>query len=396
MSFDQDSGSKSALKDRFLSVVSYNILSSTLAATDRKFQGGVFDPDLLDWTARSARLLDELASYDADIVCLQELDQNDYEGAFSTSMLGLGYNGKVFRRRNIDYEHGMAIFFRTSRATLVRDIPIPFPQGIVEGADAPGVMLLLDITVGEGVQRVCMATTHVPCSNGQGGLKKVGQLMALLSAAADLLKKNHDVVFLLTGDFNVTCREVLAKFVMEGSLELVRMCKNKQSPTILKGFKSQTQALRGVLEPSSSVSKADKLKAAKPSEVKVPSEAEKLHALIKSGRDLMDTVVSHPVHTASVYGLNNIVDFIFHGAITGGRHLEVVARLELPERLARLKSGLPAAHLGSDHFALGAKFRIADKVVGLGWSGTFDYIGLPDDGENVVEVDVRDLKRYFP
>ncbi|KAF9943156.1 hypothetical protein BGZ70_006032, partial [Mortierella alpina] len=42
-------------------------------------------------------------------------------------------------------------------------------------------------------------------------------------------------------------------------------------------------------------------------------------------------------------------------------------------------------HLGSDHFALGAKFRIADRVVGLGWSGTLDYISLEDNEEAVVE-----------
>ncbi len=75
--------------------------------------------------------------------------------------------------------------------------------------------------------------------------------------------------------------------------------------------------------------------------------------------------------------------------------LEVVARLELPDRLALLKGGLPAGHLGSDHFALGAKFRIADGVLGLGWPGTSDYIGLADDGQVVVEVDTTDMKRYF-
>ncbi|KAF9949188.1 hypothetical protein BGZ72_008994 [Mortierella alpina] len=75
-------------------------------------------------------------------------------------------------------------------------------------------MLVLDVEVGEGVQRVCVATTHIPCKDSQDGLKRVGQLMALLSAAAELLKKNHSVVFVLTGDFNVHRRDILARYVM--------------------------------------------------------------------------------------------------------------------------------------------------------------------------------------
>lgn len=109
----------------------------------------------------------------------------------------------------------------------------------------------------------------------------------------------------------------------------------------------------------------------------------------------MDTVVSHLMHAASVYNLNTIMSFIFHGAIVGGRQSEVVSRLELHERLARLKTGLPARHLGSDHFALGAEFRITDRVAGLEWSGTPNSICLPADGQPLVEVEARNKKRYF-
>ena len=49
--------------------------------------------------------------------------------------------------------------------------------------------------LGKGVQRVCVATTHIPCKDSQGGLRRVGQVMAVLSAAADLLKRNWGMVF---------------------------------------------------------------------------------------------------------------------------------------------------------------------------------------------------------
>ncbi len=93
------------------------------------------------------------------------------------------------------------------------------------------------------------------------------------------------------------------------------------------------------------------------------TKAEELRALIRALRnDLVDRNVSHSVHTASVYRLRNIVDHIFHGQIGGAPLMKLVSRLELPESLARLKNGLPAAHLGSDHFALGAKFCFVNEV----------------------------------
>ncbi|KAF9286288.1 Protein angel 2 [Mortierella alpina] len=385
----------------FLSVVSYNLLSSTLAQKDPKFQGTVYASGLLDWTSRRTRLLNEIASYDSDVVCVQELDESDYEGDFTAGMVALGYNGKVFKKRNVSVEHGFSMFYKESKATLVSDCTIPFPQGTVEGVDNPGIMLVLEVKVGQEKQRVCVATTHIPCSDCQGGLKKVGQVMALLSAARALMEKNWSMPFILTGDFNTHLGELLVKYVLLGTANLGQIPKGKArravkpSDSLLSEFKVQTRALRNVLTPTSSVSKADKPKAAKPSEVKEPSEAEKLHAMIKAGRDLMNTVVAHPLHMSTVYDLTSIVDFIFHGSVTGGRRLEVVSRLELPERLALLKSGLPAVHLGSDHFALGAKFRIANGVTGVGWSGTSDYISLADDGKAVVEVDARHKKRYF-
>ena len=54
-----------------------------------------------------------LLAYDADVVCVQELDEDDCEGAFGTGMSVLGYDGKSFCRRNPLHQHGFAIFFKS-------------------------------------------------------------------------------------------------------------------------------------------------------------------------------------------------------------------------------------------------------------------------------------------
>ncbi|KAF9947322.1 hypothetical protein BGZ70_002736 [Mortierella alpina] len=300
----------------------------------------------------------------SDAPCIQELDKGDYEGSFGTGMFFLGYEGN---QKNPTSEHGFAIFIRSickDAATLVSDCPIPFPQGVVQGVDVPGVTLVLDINV--ELQRVCVATAHIPSSDSQGGLRKVGQIMALLPAATDLLRKDQEMVFILTGDFNVNRSDKLAKFITTGSLDMVRM--KPPPPATLKAFIAQTQPLRDVLSRPSLVSME-------------PSPNP-----IESGVDLENMVVSHPVHAAIVYSVNSIVNFIFSGSVAGSRQLKVVACLEFPPSLEQLKAGLPAGHLGSDHLALGAKFRIR-----LEWSGTPDYYLL------WVEVVVpTGRKRYFP
>ncbi|KAF9957203.1 hypothetical protein BGZ72_002084 [Mortierella alpina] len=124
-------------------------------------------------------------------------------------------------------------------------------------------MLMLDVEVGEEQQRVCVATTHIPCGDSQGGLRKMGQVMALISAAIAEFRKHPSMVFILTGDFNAHLGEFLIEYLMSGSVDLAQMPKKKPRPfkltgPILKDFKVQTWALRDVLKASSSVSRAEK------------------------------------------------------------------------------------------------------------------------------------------
>ncbi|KAG9321233.1 hypothetical protein KVV02_008153 [Mortierella alpina] len=249
------------------------------------------------------RLLDKIAAYNPDVVCVQELDKSDdYDGDFCTRMIALGYDGHIFKTRNNAVEHGFAILYKNNRATFVSDCPIPFPQGIVEGVDHPGIMLVFDAEV---------ATARLVSEYGPG--------MALLSAAKALIEKNRSMAFIFTGDFNAHLGDFLIEYILSGSADLAQMPLEsrkrlfKASDSLLRGFKIQTQALRDVLSPPTSVSKAEKseeqkAKTKKQSQVKELSVAEKQRTMIKSHKDLMDMAVSHPMHTASVYSLATNID----------------------------------------------------------------------------------------
>ncbi|KAF9943825.1 hypothetical protein BGZ70_005379, partial [Mortierella alpina] len=170
----------------------------------------------------------------------------------------------------------------------------------------------------------------------------------------------------LTGDFNVKCGDILVEYITSepGADDDPP---DEAKPQDLKRLQASDPASEGCPCTLKLGVEGSKPAADMPSEVKEPSEAEKYRNLIKSGLNLSlkNTMVFYPIHIASVYSLSSIVGFIFHGSSTGGRQLEIVACLELNESLERLQAGLPACHLGSDHFALGAKFRIADRGVSL-------------------------------
>ncbi len=111
-------------------------------------------------------------------------------------------------------------------------------------------------------------------------------------------------------------------------------------------FKQETWELRDLAAPMASA---------------FTPKIEELRHMIMTQKDLFDYVVAHPLHLSSVYDVPKLLDFIFHGEIMGcSPRLELVARLELPDMLLQLRAGLPAAHLGSDHLAIGAKYRFRD------------------------------------
>ncbi|KAF9284449.1 Protein angel 2 [Mortierella alpina] len=324
-----------------VSVVTYNLLSRSLASVDAKFTGVVRQTDPRGWTARCTLLLNEIAALNADIVCVQEVDEPDYEGDIGTTMIRLGYAG-VFQKRRHDLQHGMAIFYRKSRITLVRECHVPCPDSrVVKGVEHAGVMLVLELDDGRLKRRVCVATTHLLNGN-LNDLRRLGQMVALMSAIEIQLRRDPAMPFLLTGDFNSVLGSPICQYVERGRLW------PDQSITddALERFKAEMWSVRELVEPSAFATKA-----------------EELRALVRaSWNDVASRDVSHSLHTASVYRVRGIVDHIFHGQIGGSPVLEVVSRLELPESLARLKAGLPAAHLGSDHFALAARFCFSDEA----------------------------------
>ncbi|XP_057338507.1 CCR4-NOT transcription complex subunit 6-like [Microplitis mediator] len=116
-----------------LSVMSYNVLSSSYAAPKMY---PYCPKEYLDWETRGQSIINEINDYECDVICLQEVELEAFLGFFSPKLEINGYIG-IFapksrartmsdtKRRLVD---GCAIFWKTEKFTLVSQQLIEFNQ----------------------------------------------------------------------------------------------------------------------------------------------------------------------------------------------------------------------------------------------------------------------------
>jgi CCR4-NOT transcription complex subunit 6 len=106
-------------KDKF-SVLTFNILCDK-AATQNQF--GYAPASTLHWEVRKKMILEEIAGRNAEVVCLQEIDQENYHNYFREALAHHDYKGVFWPRsrsktmsetqqKTVD---GCAVFFKNSR-----------------------------------------------------------------------------------------------------------------------------------------------------------------------------------------------------------------------------------------------------------------------------------------
>ena len=80
----------------------------------------------LSWHYRKQNIVKELGSYQADVVCLQEVQSDHYDDHLQEAMEVLGYSG-VFKKKTTEVFTGKALaidgcatFYRNDRFTLIK------------------------------------------------------------------------------------------------------------------------------------------------------------------------------------------------------------------------------------------------------------------------------------
>ncbi|KXS12747.1 hypothetical protein M427DRAFT_137069 [Gonapodya prolifera JEL478] len=102
--------------NRNFSVGSYNVLCP-LYATTLKFSAT--DEKYLDWDWRKWRILEEIAVYGPDILCLQEVSPAEFNGFFFPQLQALGYDGIFQPKKKQHAMDGCATFYKQSKFQLL-------------------------------------------------------------------------------------------------------------------------------------------------------------------------------------------------------------------------------------------------------------------------------------
>ncbi|XP_036437089.1 protein angel homolog 2 [Colossoma macropomum] len=362
------------------SVMSYNILSQELLLSNAYLYKHC-NPRILEWRHRFTNIIKELEQYSADIMCLQEVQEDHYQRQIKPRLESLGYHCE-YKRRTGRKPDGCAVVFKRNRFSLLSCHTVEyFRRGIpLLDRDNVGLILLLQPVGPSGSAcRVCVANTHLLYNPRRGDIKlaQLAMLLAEINRVAQLADGRTCPV-LLCGDFNSVPWSPLYSFIKESQLEYVGMPIGKVS--------GQEESSRGqriltapIWPPSLGISQQCQYEH-QPKDAQTKEQEASLNgvdkARIEHGLKLTSAYAhklkgSRQPEITTCHSRSAItVDYIFYSAtqdesvktecsVPAERGLQLLARLALVgEAELREVNGLPNEHNSSDHLPLIAQFRL--------------------------------------
>ncbi|XP_029449081.1 protein angel homolog 2 isoform X2 [Rhinatrema bivittatum] len=375
------------------SVMSYNILSQDLLEDNSHLYKHCRQPVLI-WSYRLPNILRELKELDADILCLQEVQEDHYRTQIKPSLESLGYQCE-YKMRTGHKPDGCAICFKLCKFTLLSSNPVEFYRRDIPLLDRDniGLVLLLQPRIQGISPAICVANTHLLYNPRRGDIK-LTQLAILLAeiAAVALQKDGGFCPIILCGDFNSVPGSPLHSFIREGKLDYEGLTIGKVS--------GQDQYPRGqrilsipIWPPSLGISQSCVYVSLEKQKTEITGEELDNANLEKTTEETSPPTkqvmsnLQHHFSLSSVYshylpesGIPEVttchsrsavtVDYIFYspamaeiseqpGADDVCRGVKLLGRLSLlTEQELWSVNGLPNEHSSSDHLPLLAKFRL--------------------------------------
>ncbi|KAM9339532.1 protein angel homolog 2 [Symphorus nematophorus] len=375
--------------------MSYNILSQDLLQ-DNAYLYRHCNPGVLPWSHRLPNLLAEIQQHNADILCLQEVQEDHYKNQIQPALQALGYQCE-YKKRTGRKPDGCAVVFKSSRLSLLSSNPVEFfrPGDALLDRDNVGLVVLLQPNDAGGQSDpsafICVANTHLLYNPRRGDIK-LAQLAILLAEIRRLsrLPDGSANPVVLCGDFNSTPWSPLYSFLTTGSLDYrgmqIGMVSGQESsprgqrllsapiwshslgidhqcqyskPTAECSSGSPT-AVEGAISNLTVEDLATKAAAAAFNRARIEHslklQSSYQHRLMPDGRREITTCHSRTAMTVDY--ILYTPEFTAPPSLPGGRGLELLGRLALVgESELEEVNGLPNQHHSSDHLPLLARFR---------------------------------------
>jgi len=347
-------------------VLSYNVLADLYARSDIY---SYCPPWALSWAYRRQNLLREVVGYQADILCLQEVQSDHFEEFFAPELEKHGY-AAVYKKKTAEVytgtaytTDGCATFFRRSRFTLVKKYEVEFNKAAQSLSEAlmpssskiaaltrllkDNVALIVVLEAretkigadmqgapGKHGQLLCVANTHIH-ANPELKDVKLWQVHTLLKGL-EKIAASADIPMLVAGDFNSIPGSAPHSLLATGRVDAAH-------PDLA------TDPL-GILHPASKLCHSLPL-------VSACSSFGRMNGLgptLDRQRQRMDPNSNEPLFTNCTRDFLGTLDYIFYTENTLG----VESLLELlDESKLRKDTALPSPEWSSDHIALLAEFR---------------------------------------
>lgn len=325
------------------SLVSYNILSQTLLH-DHGYLYTSCNPKDLEWPRRGHRILSELLRKQADIICLQEVENEHLQSLYRPKLATYGY--QCLYKKKTGYKiDGCAIFFKSKLFHLLDHKGIEFNRTDMTNLlnrDNVGIIAVLKPkSTFESESRLVIANTHLIFNPKRCDIK-LAQLKLFLSELEEISLEHHDAVknerchypTILCGDLNSVPESDVIRFTVKN------LATSNESENEEKCEQPESQAIRENPNdgPDSEEQKDDSL-----SNLSHTFQFKSVYPVKNKAGEL---------YVSNCY--NQIVDYIFY---TPNIKLDSYTELLTEEELREI-GPLPNSEFPSDHLTLEAEFRL--------------------------------------
>ncbi|XP_035723208.1 protein angel homolog 2-like isoform X1 [Vespa mandarinia] len=210
-------------------ILSFNILAQNLLEA-HPYLYMQHDREALSWDIRKPLLLQEILEAQADVICLQEM-QEKYLNEFLKPFKELGYK-YLYKKRTNDKEDGLLLLYHSDQFNLVDYMKVEFYQPGIEllNRDNVGIVAKLSFRDSPNTQ-IVVATTHLLFNPRRNDIR-LAQTQLLLTEIEKIAFIENTALgpkylpIIFSGDFNLKPYTGVYKFITEGSFEYYGKGKN--------------------------------------------------------------------------------------------------------------------------------------------------------------------------
>ncbi|KAJ1405700.1 Endonuclease/exonuclease/phosphatase [Sesbania bispinosa] len=348
-------------------VASYNILGVENASKHPDLYSNI-PRRFLEWDWRKKLILEEINSYNASILCFQEVDHfDDLDDLFQNN----GFKG-VYKARTGEARDGCAVFWKDKLFNLLHQEDIEFQRFGLRNNVAQLCVLevnhdrpesdtckLTAVAPSAGKRRFVIGNIHVLFNPNRGDIK-LGQVRLLLDKAYELSQEWGDIPVIIAGDLNSVPQSAIYKFLSSSKLDI--RLHNRRNMSGQLEIQSNDRVFRSQIGDDTSISisvSKQLLYKWSVEELRLATGAEgvthlqhhlKLHSAYSGvpGNHRTRDDIGEPLATSYHSKFMGTVDYIWHSEdLTPVRVLET-----LPIDILRRTRGLPNEKWGSDHLAI--------------------------------------------